>query len=198
MMAKKSEQTDTNRPQSPAERATQARDAYFRELYEAWQDVTKQSADAHRGYQERVAALSSSDDIAHAQAAARDASRGYALAVHEAASVPAPDVRGALAAERDKYCAAVEALNDASRRAQQKLTEEQQAYAAQWNATLGELYEGYAASFQRFAGTIADTLGAAGDPIDPALAYSLGRQLVAVSSHAAWLQRTAPRRPAAG
>ena len=200
-MAKKSEQTETTsaRPASPVERVAQARDAYFRELYESWQDVTRQNADAHRGYQERVAALSGSDEIAQAQTAAREASRGYALAVHTAASVPAPDVRDALAAERDKYRVAVEALNDASQRAQQRFQEEQQAYASQWHATLGQLYEGYAASFGRFAGAIADTLGAAGDPLDPALAYTLGQHLTAVSSHAAWLQRTAPnaRRPAA-
>lgn len=174
------------------DRATSARDDYFRELYEAWQETSQQTAAAQRAYQEQVAALSGSDEIAQAQKALQEAHRGYGVAVQLASTAPAPDSRDAIAAERDKYAAAAEAVTAAGRRVQEQLQREQQGFAQQSWAAQSALYDRYAESFRKYVAAHVDALNAAGSALDPALAYTLAQRLMAVASHAAWLQRANP------
>lgn len=194
-MAKKSDQTTptaddaASRRANAVDRVARARDDYFRELYGTWQEVTQQLTEAQRDYQQRLAEIAKSDDIARAQSALQDANRGYARAVQVATATPAADSREAINAERDKYASAVEALTNANAQLQQQAQSEHQGFAERAQASQADLRQRYGAAFQRYIAAHVESVSAAGEALDAGLAYTLAQQLLAVASHAGWLQR---------
>lgn len=194
-MAKKSDQTTpagddaASRRANSIDRVARARDDYFRELYGTWQEVMQQMNEAQRDYQQRLSAIASSDEMTRAHSALADANRGYTRAVQVAAATPAADSRDAINAERDKYASAVEALTNANAQLQQQAQTEQQGHAERWRASQADLQQRYGAAFQRYIAAHVESVSEAGDALDAGLAYTLAQHLLAVASHAGWLQR---------
>lgn len=177
---------DVTRPTvtDAVEHVSRARHDYFHALYEAWKEMGQQVADAQRRYEEKLASIFGADDVTQAQNALYDASRAYSLAV-QFASI---STSAAIGSELAKYTTALDALTTIGKKTHEQVRDAQQDFMQQLWDSSAALHERYAKAFRAYVLAHDEAHTAAADA--PGVAHTLAQQLLAISSHAAWLQRS--------